>query len=297
MRKQITIPMQAFVQQCAFFNGVSTLTSIRQSWGQDPLTPSTPPPCYAALITAANNGNTAANLIPPSGTITASIVNEASGVVRSVFNALGQDILTDPLDNVGITFTNICSKNPELCAEGLSLMCSSVNAETVSRRPLLLKWCGCYLDSSQYQKYESLGVTRQCSPLCNVPQVIPLASVMAGSLSGRQLSPCDQTVCIIDNVSVTIANSLGANNVTLSQVCASTSPDVSASCIMTDDNVIESSRLGGNTLITMGCGDVSVPDQGNSSSSTRNTVTIAVMIISIIAVAIAVLLGIISSIE
>ena len=35
-------------------------------------------------------------------------------------HALGQDILTDPLDNVGITFTNICSKNPELCAEGLS---------------------------------------------------------------------------------------------------------------------------------------------------------------------------------
>lgn len=289
--------MEAFAQQCAFFNGTSTLTSIRQAWGEDPLTPSSVSPCHTALITASNDGNSAAQLIPPSGTIPVTTVNEVSSVIRSVISALGQDILSDPLDNVGFAFTKVCSKNPELCAEGLSLMCSGVNAESASRQPLVLKWCGCYLGVSEYEKYTSLGVTRQCSPLCNVPQVIPLASVMAGSLSGRQLSPCDQTVCIIDNVSVTIANSLGANNVTLSQVCASTSPDVSASCIMTDDNVIESSRLGGNTLITMGCGDVSVPDQGNSSSSTRNTVTMAMMIISIIAVAIVVLLGIISSIE
>jgi len=115
-------------------------------------------------------------------------------------------------------FWGICQGDPGLCAKGLYRYCSDVTTNTISRRVSLLPWCGCYMPDAQYSEYTDLyQVAKECTPTCNLASVIPLTNE-----SGMGKRSCQQSLCIIDDLSLTIAQSqVGLNGgITFSQVCS-----------------------------------------------------------------------------
>lgn len=114
---------------------------------------------------------------------------------------------------------SVCKKYPILCESFLKQECGSIDPKEFQVNKNAWDWCGCYMSDSQYQKYtDSFGVTKECTPYCNVPNVIPLTN-------GDTTQPlfCQQSVCIIDDVAITLVKTHFQNtnnNINFSQVCS-----------------------------------------------------------------------------
>lgn len=87
-------------------------------------------------------------------------------------------------------FFNLCGSYPFLCQSSLTNFCSGLTPEELLEKPETVRWCGCYLQDEHYQKYNRFGIPKQCSPLCNRKNNIPLL--------GNDYVPiiCTDTICI-----------------------------------------------------------------------------------------------------
>jgi hypothetical protein len=120
----------------------------------------------------------------------------------------------------------VCKNNPNLCGNLLqNTICNNFSQEDLLNDPYKLQWCGCYLSKSSYTDYvDDLGVSQECSPLCNRPEVIPLIDIDTDTPKY-----CSQSVCIIDDVTITLARTklesegLGGGNLNFNQICNSCS--------------------------------------------------------------------------
>lgn len=120
----------------------------------------------------------------------------------------------------------VCANYPGLCSNFLqNTVCNNLTAEDVINNEYALQWCGCNLSPSTYQSYaEDFDVSKECTPFCNIPNVIP-------SFDTDTNAPqyCNQSVCIIDDVTITLAKTRlqgtggGGGNVNFNQICNSCS--------------------------------------------------------------------------
>jgi hypothetical protein len=140
------------------------------------------------------------------------------------------------------TIFEICNLNPGLCQNALYSYCANVTTDDLIRNPSLLTYCGCYMPPEQYSKYTDLyHVDKQCAPTCNMSGVIPLADA-----SGTSTLTCNQTTCIIDDVSINIASSIvggTGTGISFNQICNSCSiGGGTCSCLVTGStiNIIDS---------------------------------------------------------
>lgn len=174
---------------------------------------------------------------------------------------------------------NVCTSFPGMCTEVLGEWCSSYTPEDLQRNPGLNTFCGCYLPVSiQDSLYSEFGITSECNPFCNIPGVIPLSD---GTFSGQKY--CDQTVCMINDVTVNLIKSSVQGNITIGNFCNScsgnptsgnVSESVSCSCIMNDITITAINSKIGNLNLTQTCGSqqcyTSVKDSsGNIVSKTQ----------------------------
>ena len=146
---------------------------------------------------------------------------------------------------------DICSNNPGLCQNSLFKYCATVNTTIIQQNPQLESWCGCYMPAEQYSKYTELyGIQRQCTPTCNMSGTIALQSN-----DGVSKKTCSQSTCVIDDVSINIANSMVGYNegINFTQLCNSCSAGgATCNCIITDTNI---------TIINSTIGNLSVEQQ------------------------------------
>lgn len=137
---------------------------------------------------------------------------------------------------------NNCQYYPDVCQDILKGdgkkkgFCSTVTRKDVVENEHLKTLCGCFMPKKQYP-YRGF-VTLDCSTECN---------------GLRNIHPpdwkCNQTVCIIDNVTVNEVDSNG--NVNLNQVCGGGKDSV---CLLKDVNVNQiNSSVGGGTNINQQC--------------------------------------------
>lgn len=113
----------------------------------------------------------------------------------------------------------LCSNYPNICQPFLESECSTVTEAELKANPDIRKWCGCYLPDSFYEKYTSNFINKECTPYCNSTSVIPLAQS-----DGIGPQYCSQSVCIIDDVSISLAKTEFESNggtLNFSQVCGS----------------------------------------------------------------------------
>lgn len=104
---------------------------------------------------------------------------------------------------------------PLLCQNILTKICSAFTVDNLTFNSGLADLCGCYLPNSQYEKYVNVyQVDKQCTPSCNRLNTVPIVS------SSNQPIICTQNLCIIDNNTISLANSIVNTSVNITQLCA-----------------------------------------------------------------------------
>lgn len=146
---------------------------------------------------------------------------------------------------------------PIIMQDGLRKTCSIYNAEQVSRNPTIANFCGCYLRDEEYTQYVDLyQVNKECTPTCNRLTSIPTIT------GDNQPIRCNQTVCIIDDISINlISSNIGQSGVGISQVCGNCSGNQmgetgSCTCVINSDVI---------SVVNSGIGGINISQQCTSS--------------------------------
>jgi len=209
------------------------------------LNPTTPGLTYNDGIIA-NSGD----ILPAQNFINAKdIVSHAIKRYQSVGFTVGALPGTSQYSPFQDVMKDICMGNPGICQNSLEKICSAYNINQFLINPGLVQWCGCYLSNPEYANYtDVLQIPKECTPICNRPDTISL--VQADGVTPKK---CTSNICLIDNVNLTITNSIIGGNISFSQVCGG----CSGSCQCFFDNIdvnISSSSIGGNINFAQNCG-------------------------------------------
>jgi hypothetical protein len=150
-------------------------------------------------------------------------------------------------------FWKICNDTPGLCKLALDNMCSTVTIDQLVKNISLQPWCGCHLPKSENAVYTDLyQVNPECTPTCNQQGVIPLPS--EDGISGKV---CSQSSCIIDNVSIQLANSkVGGTGqgISFSQLCSNCGAHGVCNCTLRNLTFVGVNAQIGSINISQQCG-------------------------------------------
>lgn len=102
---------------------------------------------------------------------------------------------------------NVCSDYPGSCQIIQGQMCTNCDNQEISQSYELTRFCGCFSSTPVAQ-----GLSPECQPLCSMGNSIKLVDKNAVPLE------CNETICVIDNVSVQASNT-SFNNSSITQVC------------------------------------------------------------------------------
>lgn len=150
-------------------------------------------------------------------------------------------------------YGNICCRFPLVCANSLYDVCSAYDSDQLSRNPSVSNWCGCYLPDSEYEKYVDVyQVNKECTPLCNRNTSIPIVN------ANNEAVRCNQDICIIDDLSINLAQTNISGAVSISQMCGNCSGTTSGaatscSCIFEDTNLTAVNSIIGSINFTEAC--------------------------------------------
>ena len=187
-------------------------------------------PCLRAIARAVSNSQICTFEDLQNIDVVDAIVNSegfewAKGVIKKVFDKYNDEggsflggINTDGLNrSAGFqnTFWKICNKIPGLCTEILNEACKSYTTDDIVSNPNLSQWCSCYMDKSEYEKYEKFDIQKECTPICNRDGVIPSITTEG------QVQFCLSTVCMIDEVTVKLVNVENTGSINFNQICPS----------------------------------------------------------------------------
>lgn len=146
---------------------------------------------------------------------------------------------------------SLCCQVPVMCQSTLENSCAIYTAQRLSVNPDATNWCGCYLPDSEYQKYvDAYQVNKECTPTCNRSTTIPLVNGANAPIL------CNQTICIIDDVTINLSNSTVNGGINVSQICGNCSgtfgSQSSCSCIIQNTTIDGAqSNLGNINLNTV----------------------------------------------
>lgn len=142
----------------------------------------------------------------------------------------------------------ICCQYPGICRNFLQNVCPQYSEAQVANNSTLADWCGCYLSPAVYQNYiDNFQINRQCTPFCNRSSSLSLTDGVGNPIL------CDQNVCLIDNVTLSLWNAKIGGNVQFSNICG-TCGSGKCSCIVQDTSIsIIDSVVGGDVLIRNNC--------------------------------------------
>lgn len=147
----------------------------------------------------------------------------------------------------------VCCPYPGLCQAGLDVACETYTAQRISLDPSIASWCGCHLPAGEYEDYSSkYNIPPQCTPMCNRVGTIPIVGINAEPVV------CEQSVCLIDGVSLNLVRAQIGGGIDFTQVCANCGGG-GCSCVVADTTIdITNSVIGGVVFpVSEGCGNVS----------------------------------------
>jgi len=160
-------------------------------------------------------------------------------------------------------FQNVCCPYTSLCTAGLERTCAVYSTQGLVQNPAAVEWCGCYLPPGEYGTYSNrYQINRECTPMCNRQDVIPVVDV-----NGKGVT-CNQNVCLIDNVTIQLTNSLVNGPVEIGQLCGGCTGSTSCTCII-EDNTFDAanSQIGGGVNLQQSCGGGNTCTRSNQNTS------------------------------
>ena len=222
-------------------------------------------PCLRALARAVYNDSggvctweqfqnldTFQGVVDPAGlvwaeTVLESIFSKYIDEFGSPIGAINQD---GYLQSTGFLdfYWNLCKTFPAICQKSLTNFCSNINVEDLLERPEAIKWCGCYMSDDQYTEYEKFSINRECTPYCNMKGNIPIVNEYDFTTN-----VCTQTTCIIDDVSIRLAEVVNPDGFNFNQLCNSCGgSEISKIFTGINGKSIDDNTLGGDQVIIGG---------------------------------------------
>lgn len=123
----------------------------------------------------------------------------------------------------------------------------------------LTQLCGCFLDQSAgsniYTKFYNDSIPYNCTPPCIVPFGVKPGG---GSLGGFR--ECDQSSCVMDNITIEVINSIYKGNFNFEQICPNSGTGGNTQCWISDDSVkiINSEASKNNINLSQHCGTCNI---------------------------------------
>lgn len=109
---------------------------------------------------------------------------------------------------------NLCKQYPFLCQDFLPGFCAGFTLEDLTTNESI-KWCGCYLQDKEYERYSKYNIQRECVSVCNLDEVIPVID------DDGIPKVCTQNICMLDNISITAINTTVTGALNFNQICGS----------------------------------------------------------------------------
>jgi hypothetical protein len=165
---------------------------------------------------------------------------------------------------------SICSTSPGSCSDMLTEYCTGISSQDITSNPNLLRWCGCHMPDQEYSRYvNQYQLSKECTPLCNRLGNIPLTT--PDKTTNRK---CKTDNCLIDNVSISLLNSVISGGINFSQLCGGCGENGSCTCIMDGMTLTTvNSNVQGAINISQECGST-ICYQDNPNLSGPNQVSI-----------------------
>ncbi len=112
------------------------------------------------------------------------------------------------------TLYNFCLANPAACQTALTTSCVNYTAADYAGNVNVSNFCGCHTNVALTTLYTDLyGIDASCMPSCSRFGTIPSTDSTGAPIK------CQGNICIIDNVTITLANS-EAGNISFGQFCS-----------------------------------------------------------------------------
>lgn len=169
---------------------------------------------------------------------------------------------------------SICYMVPGICEDALQNLCATDTIQDLTLNPSLVPWCGCHLPDEQYSRYTNqFQITKECTPTCNRAGVIK-----ASDPSGTNPLTCEQNVCIIDDVTIALAQTNVGGPISFTQICGNCGSQGSgqATCDCTFSGItvgVAGSNIGGGINFSQQCGNTTClqlnPDQEGTPFSVK----------------------------
>jgi hypothetical protein len=104
------------------------------------------------------------------------------------------------------------------CDVVLTQVCSGFTRSQLQSNPSAAALCGCFMADTEYLQYGgSFGIQKICDPMCVLESAVKPVSVPNNCTTQK----CNQTICVIDNVTITLLNQSTAGNINFAQACSS----------------------------------------------------------------------------
>lgn len=178
------------------------------------------------------------------------------------------NILSNP-DELGYTplsdflYKNICCGVPGLCQYMAQDLCQNTTISDLSIDSNKANWCGCYLPINEYQTYYDEGFNLNCVPLCNRNSSLSIGN--NGITNG-----CQQSVCIIDDSTLLLANTSVGGNINITNICSSCAGS-NCNCIINNTtSIFVQDTIGNNINLSQECGGLTckVPNPNKNGPKT-----------------------------
>jgi hypothetical protein len=153
------------------------------------------------------------------------------------------------------TILKLCRENAGACDTILKQKCADVNREQLSNNVNLAGLCGCFMKDSEYAKFSQFGITRECDPVCALGTSVHIYDTNSGE--NAKFKECNQSICVIDDVTINILAGSVTGDINFSQACSScagTQGTSTCRCFISDTNITAINSLIGDVSFSQQCG-------------------------------------------
>lgn len=197
---------------------------------------------FAAL----NAGNQSQYVAVVDGYIRRYLVNESNPVTYAQQGSLVYDPAIEDI-------IEVCQDYPGGCDAVLGQVCAGFDRDDLKENPNLGKLCGCFMADAEYDKYTgSFGVNKICDPACVLQSAVKPRDPENEFVTLK----CDQSICVIDDVTISILGKSTVGDITFGQACSACSGDSGCTCNISDISITSVESTIGDVSFQQACGGV-----------------------------------------
>lgn len=194
--------------------------------------------------TALNAGNQAQYVPVVDGYVRRYLVTDGNDITYAQQGSLVYDPAIEDI-------IEVCQTYPGGCDNVLDQVCAGFTRDDLKENPNLGKLCGCFMTDGEYDKYTgAFGVQKICDPAC----VLQSAVKPRDPANQFVTLNCGQSICVIDDVTISILGKSTTGDITFAQSCASCTGGAGCTCNISDISITSVESTLGNISLDQACG-------------------------------------------